>query len=153
MSKEVYLAGPIAGLTAGTAVTWRSFMTRRLADYGIGVRDPLRDTPLDMASEELLTPLPKAADVLGTPRAIVARDRFDVKSADVVVANLLEASRVSIGTMVELGWASNEGKPIVVIMKPDNIHAHPFIDVLADYIVTDLYEAVSVVRSILNEPR
>ena len=38
-------------------------------------------------------------------KGIVTRDRWDVAKADVVLMNLVGATQVSIGTMVELGWA------------------------------------------------
>ncbi len=46
-----------------------------------------------------------------TKNAIIGRDRADCTRADLIIMNLLGAKKVSIGTMVELGWSDMARKP------------------------------------------
>lgn len=78
----------------------------------------------------------------------VTRDRFDVRTADALLINLLGAPRVSIGTMVELGWADAYRIPVVTVMDPDdklNPHAHDFVRILSGTVVDTLDKAIDII--------
>jgi nucleoside 2-deoxyribosyltransferase len=64
---------------------------------------------------------------LTTNHAIFSRDKWMVKQADVLYANFLGATRVSMGSMFELAWGCDQGKQVVVVMEKDNIHRHAFV--------------------------
>jgi len=66
---------------------------------------------------------------LTTARAIMVRDYEDCKNADLVFANFLNCNRLSIGTIMEMGFAYAHRIPVVAVMKPGNIHSgHPMME-------------------------
>ena len=135
MDKLVYLAGPITGCTTDAAMGWRAAAHKELAS--VGIRDLC---PIDVttAGSEL-------KDVA------VLRDMIDVKRCDVVLMNLLGAKQVTIGTMIELGWASALGKPIVLVMEPNsNIHEHGFVRYLTTIHTTSLSDGLETIKTLLQ---
>ena len=119
-----------------------------MAKYGIFGVSPMR------AKEHL-----QDRGILGEPdenvvscqRGLTTRDRFDVMTCDVMLANFLGADKVSKGTLIEFGWADAFRKPIItVIEKEGNPHEHPFIRELTGFRVETLDEGLKVARSILN---
>lgn len=88
---------------------------------------------------------------LSTPRGVITRDRFDTQRVDLVIMNLLGATRVSIGSMIELGWADSVRTPIVVVMEPEgNPHEHMMVAELTGFRVTTLEEAKTICVAILS---
>lgn len=145
---KVYLAGPITGLTYEQGQDWRTVAQALLAKEGLLGYSPLR------AKEYLsgVGELKGAYDIhpLSTAKGIVARDRNDVLTADAVLFNLLGAKQISIGTMIEFGWADAFRKPTVVVAeKAGNIHDHPITDQLTGFRVETLSEAVQLLSRVL----
>lgn len=151
---SVYLAGPITGLTYDEGNDWREAVMEDLASVGITAYSPLRAKNflrqigvLDAAGT------PDSAymglNPLSEPKGITARDRFDATRSDVVLMNLLGATRVSVGTMIEAGWADAARRPIVIAMEEDNVHRHAMLNEVAGFIVPTLAEAVAVVKAVL----
>jgi nucleoside 2-deoxyribosyltransferase len=95
------------------------------------------------------------AGAFGVTQGIVTRDRFDVRSCDVMLVNLLQAEirrQVSIGTMVEIGWADAWRKPMVLVWnKERNPHRHLFLDGLCTYHTDKLEEGIYICRKLLNQ--
>lgn len=146
----MYLAGPITGLSYKGAVDWREYARNELDKFGINAFSPMRGK----IYLEKFKDLSGAADAysarpLSTEKGITTRDRFDATRVDVVLANLLGANRVSIGTMIEFGWADAHRRPIVAVMEPGNIHDHAMVREMAGFIVPNLDEALLVTRAIL----
>lgn len=145
---KVYLAGAIAGLMYGEAVDWREYAQRKLALANIDAYSPMR------AKKFLKDRVLGGADdkhPLTSARGIVTRDRFDVMNADLVLANLLDTDKVSIGTMFEMAWADMLRVPIVVVMEDGNLHQHLFLHETAGFIVPTLDEGIEIVIAILNQ--
>lgn len=154
MSRSVYLAGPITGLTYDEGQDWRTYATEQLAACGIEAFSPLRAKKylrdfgqLDSGGSDACSYL--NASTLSNPAGITARDRFDCTGRDVVLVNLLGAERVSIGTMIELGWADATRTPIVLVIEPGNVHAHAVVEAVAGFTVDSLQEGLKVVEAIL----
>ncbi|MBS3170377.1 nucleoside 2-deoxyribosyltransferase [Candidatus Woesearchaeota archaeon] len=149
MSK-VYLAGPVTGLNYNERNSWRKSAISELAKYGITGISPQRDkTKLAFELDEDDSDLVKA---LCGEKGLVRRDFHDVQTCDVLLANLLGAQTISIGTMIEYGWANAFNKLIVtVIEKKGNPHEHVFIRELTGYRVETLESGLAVVRSIFNK--
>lgn len=151
MSLRVYLAGPITGLTFGAADDWRKYAVDVLMSHGIVGLSPMRGKAFILkriGEREVLGQTYEDAP-LSTQRGIVARDRFDVARADVVLFNLVGAEKVSIGTMIEYGWASAHGKMIVTVMeKTGNVHDHAFVRELSPYRVETLDEALDIIVAV-----
>jgi nucleoside 2-deoxyribosyltransferase len=156
MKSSIYLAGPITGLSYEKArAGWRQQFAEHMAGYpDIELFSPMR------AKEFLqdVVGLPgtgKALEslqfALAKPAGILTRDFNDVVSRDLMVACFLDQpDRVSIGTVWEIGVAYSHRKPIIVVMRPGNIHDHVFITHTAGYVVETLEEAAHVAGSILT---
>jgi len=145
---RVYLAGPITGLSYAGATDWRSQAIEALRPDIVGVspmrgKDYLAMLPtIGGTSEEAYTRL----SVMSAPKGVICRDRWDVRTCDAVLMNVLGAAKVSVGTMIEVGWADAFRKPVVVVREPGNVHSHMMLDEIAGYTVGTLDEAVSILH-------
>lgn len=147
----VYLAGPIAGLTYDKATYWRTRFSEMMP-YWIKCISPMRaklylQDEHEISSDGYTHPL-------STRDGITARDRFDVGRSDIIVANFLGATKPSLGTAVEFGWAKPpDGKQTPIVMITDgenNPHHHAMLLSLADFVVHSLDEASQVVVGVLT---
>lgn len=144
---KVYLAGPISGLTYDQGQDWRvdfsAMMPKRIECYSpLRAKDYLRDKGVIEQSYE--------DTCLSSDRGINTRDHNDCKTADVILAYLSGASRVSVGTVGEMAWAHAYRIPLVVIMEPmGNPHDHPMVREWIGFRVESFDEAAHVVQRIL----
>lgn len=151
MKPKIYLAGAISGLTYEGAQSWRDYVTYKI-DQRIECFSPLRGKdylkirgPLEGSYEEF---------PLSTDRGITVRDRADCMGADLVIFNMLGAQRVSIGTMVEFGWADAARVPSILVMeKEGNVHEYPMVREIAGFRVTNLEDAIAIAEIILLHKR
>jgi nucleoside 2-deoxyribosyltransferase len=153
--RTVYLAGPITGLTYDNAQDWREKVAGVLWNHGVMSRSPLRGKQylrplgdLDNGDPIISSYANNSEWPLSSPKGITLRDRNDVKTSDVVLANLLGADKVSIGTVLEIAWADAFGTPSVVIMEKDNPHQHSMIQEASGIVVESLDLAVRVTLTI-----
>jgi nucleoside 2-deoxyribosyltransferase len=149
--KTVYLAGPISGLTFDGAQDWRTSAETFLASRGVRGLSPLRGKEYLRALGEL-SPQCGAEGKAGTlslPRSIMTRDFYDATRCDVLLVNLLGATRVSIGTVMEIAWGYQVRTPVVLAMEPGNVHEHAMIAEAYGYRVSTLEEALAISCSIL----
>lgn len=148
MSPRVYLAGQIAGLTYDGADDWRQIVRYDLSRDGIRVFSPLRGKEFLRGAGVLEGPVD--AHPLSTAHGLTARDREDVRRADAVLMYLPTSERVSIGTMIEVGWADAWRVPIVLVTNADSLYAsHPMVIECASYVVPELHQGVALIRSLL----
>ena len=149
MGKLVYLAGPIDGHTYDSCTNWREYAIKELAVNKITGISPMRAKDFLKHHPEIIDGV--SQHVLASDAGITARDMWDVRRSDAVLFNLLEAKKVSIGTMIEYGWASSFDKPIITLMeKQGNIHEHAMVRRLSDYRVENLEEGLAVVRALFD---
>jgi nucleoside 2-deoxyribosyltransferase len=98
--KKIYLCGPIMSEEPGEAAYWRQFAIQELNKKFI-MLDPMRrnfkDREVDSANE------------------IVEFDLQDVRTADIILVNY---SKASIGTAMEVFYASNDLSKFVVAFSP-----------------------------------
>jgi len=173
MDYLIYLAGPITGLTWAEATDWRKHTIDKFKDlsgYGRKMNNYVALSPL--RGKEFLE---KETDIkdeyaefqLSTSKMINSRDMFDVRRSDLLIVNLLNATRVSIGTMLEIGAAYILNKPIIVIVEPQpivnhtahgsvtnemstNIHNHSMLREQATIIVSDVDTAIHFALELLG---
>jgi nucleoside 2-deoxyribosyltransferase len=145
---KVYLAGPITGISWGEATNWRDGVKAELAKHGLRGFSPLRGKEY-LSNEKEIDPWYNDKP-MSAPKGLVTRDRFDVRTSDVIIANFLGAERVSIGTCMEVAWADVYNTPVIAVMEPDNVHVHAFIMEMCGYIVPDLDEAVDIAVRMLT---
>ncbi len=98
--KKIYLCGPIMDETEGKARVWRKLAMQELSQNFI-VLDPMRrnfkDREVDSANE------------------IVEFDLQDVREADIILVNY---SKNSIGTSMEVFYASHELGKFIIAFSP-----------------------------------
>jgi nucleoside 2-deoxyribosyltransferase len=152
MQPSVYLAGPIAGLGYGDATDWREHATLWLERRGIKGLSPMRAKEYlkdvqtfsgTCGPESIMGPLSGA-------RAVMTRDRFDATRCDVMLVNLLGATRVSIGTVMECAWADLVRTPVVMISEPGDLHDHAMLNETVGFRATTLSEGLEIVRAVLG---
>ncbi|MDE1849019.1 MAG: nucleoside 2-deoxyribosyltransferase [Nanoarchaeota archaeon] len=153
MDKLVYLAGPIDGETYNECTEWREYAIKELSYHGITGLSPMRAK--DFLKDHPLMREGISDSVLTTDGAITIRDMWDVRRCDAVLFNLLKAKKVSIGTMIEYGWASAFNKPIITMMETrdgitKNVHEHAMIRRLSAYRVNTLEEGLYVVKTLFD---
>ncbi len=151
-ARGVYLAGPITGLTYEDArATWRHEIVGYFAPH-ILPYSPMRVVSA-LQPEQGLSDRKDATGVKGmlVNRAILGRDETDLRNADAMVANFLEAQRPSLGTVAEMGMAHILRVPVILVMeKKGNIHEHPFVSSIAYERTDSLREAAEIVNHLLT---
>ena len=147
MKKFVYLAGPILGCDFGEANDWRQYADAKLKDHGIVGISPLRCEPIHGERYTEAYPDPR----FGTPRAIAAKNRFDVMNCDITLA-FLPASMpsISLGTVGEIFWADMAGKQVILVSDHPKVITHPVIDAAVDWKLSTLDEAIDVCIGVLG---
>lgn len=149
MTANIYLAGPITGLTFGACTDWRDYMTNKFPKHIKG-QSPMRGK--EYLSKERTISDQYVGSVLSCQKGITTRDRWDTSRCDAIVVNLLGATRVTIGTMIEIGWADAFRKPIILIMEEEgNLHDHSMVRECAGFIVRSVDEAINVLTTMFKE--
>lgn len=147
LQKKVYLAGPISGLTFDESDRWRHELTRMLPSF--------IKTIWPMAGEDVAFGLGRLSDeqpatLLSNGKALLIKDEFYVREADMVVANFIGAPKISIGTQWECAWSFILRKPLCVIIDHNNINQHCFLREGAGWVVDNLVDARKIVTGILG---
>lgn len=151
-SPTIYLCGPITGCSFEEAkYGWREEVFSALMPE-ITCLSPLRHLhtdQLDTGDLKKMSPQGAKVGCLSTPRGLTERDRFDTLRSDLVFCNLLGATKISAGSMIELGWADAMRIPVLLIMEPGNVHDHAMVTALSSWIVPTLEEGIEVTRDLL----
>lgn len=152
--KNVYLAGPITGLSYGECTDWRDYAAGLLEEEGrIKTWSPMRGKHY-LEKLKLIKGTTEEYEHLGafaTLKGIMSRDFYDCTHCDVLFVNLLGAKAVSIGTVAEMAWAYYKRTPTVVVMeKEGNPHEHGFVQSFANFRVDNLVEGIDLVKGILT---
>ncbi len=148
MSKTVYLAGPITGLSFDGCTDWREFAIKDLDTVGITGLSPMRAK--DYLKNETFVGDEYQNTVLASSRGIITRDRWDTNRCDLILVNFLGAPRVSIGTVMELAWADACRTPSIVVMEPEgNLHEHSMLREVTGFRVETLEEGLEIAKAIL----
>ncbi len=139
---NVYLSGPITGLSYEEATKWRNdvgWMLEMVAD--ISTLDPMRHKEV-LSNEPILD-----ADVVAKhgikAMDIFTRDYRDVVGCDVMLVNLTQGID-SIGTVMEFGWA-RALKKFIILVTTEALEAkmHPFIPLSCNLVVYDMRAALN----------
>lgn len=143
---KIYCCHPISGLSADEVFEYYENMLNVLTGYGYDVLTPMHGKS-HLRTEKSF----RAADArhpVSTNHAIFNRDRWMVNQADVVYANLLSSKIVSIGTMMELAWAFDKGKHVVLAMPNEGIHRHAFVIEAAHVIYNNAEESLGYLKNL-----
>lgn len=146
-NRKLYLAGPITGLSYTGATDWRDYVAKKLPSYITPV-SPMRGKKYLEGTEAIATSYEHIP--LSCAKGITCRDRHGVMSCDAVLANMLGAKSVSIGTTMEIAWADMIRKPIILVMeKNGNLHDHPMIKEVCGFWVYSLDDAIAMADALL----
>jgi nucleoside 2-deoxyribosyltransferase len=150
MNLSTYLAGPITNLSYDGATNWRIKAKQYLNKFGIAGLNPLRGKDYLKEEKEIKLAYPNIP--LSSARGITTRDYYDCGRSDLILVNLLGATKVSIGTVMEIAWAKAFQKPIILIIEDSgNIHDHPMITESVGFRVNNLEDALNLAVIILKE--
>lgn len=152
MRGTVYLSGPITGLDFKGCTDWREYARKWLADLDVEGLSPMRGKEYLAGKGEIVDGMSAVlSNFMSQDAAIVTRDRWDTTRCDFMLCNLLGAKMVSIGTMVELGWADAARVPVVLAMEPTgNIHEHAFVRQLSGYRVNNLEAGLDLIGAAIS---
>lgn len=143
----VYLCGPISGLSFDECVAYYDQVNQLLPPWIVPI-SPMRGKGY-LKGEPVLGDTYENT-VLSSGKAIVTRDYFDVKRADVILANFIGAKRVSIGSLFEIAWAFEMKKPVILAMEPGNLHDHAFVREACGIRAHTLEEAVKALTFVVT---
>jgi nucleoside 2-deoxyribosyltransferase len=139
---SIYCCAPISGRTYDEVIIYYEEIRRDLIAFGLHPLIPMvrrdHDNDPNVPAHGQLHPA-------SSDKSITNRDRWMVKSSDIVYANLIGATRVSIGTCMELAWAYDRGKHVIIAMEDDNLHRHAFVNTAADAIFASHLEAMAYI--------
>ena len=124
----VYLAGKMTGLTIQEMTKWRIAATALLSD-DFHTYNPAA-TPL---SNRL------------TDREIVDSNKFQIRNSDVVLVEL-DHEDVSIGTIGEIVFARENGKPVIAWGSAKKVIEHPWVKEHITIHFPGLIEAVDYIK-------
>ena len=153
----VYLCGPMAENTPEQADGWRQEAASLLVKNGFAVTSPMRGKGMLERKKVMGVHYESYGQVPElTPASIFARDQFDVRHADIILANMTELGRAyrhsstryheqvflpSIGSDFEIAWAFMLHKPVVLIAPDGNPYAHhPFLKGMSSLVRFDTME-------------
>ena len=149
MSKPtVYLAGPVTGMSYQGATDWREWVISFLDFHGIRGISPLRGAKY-LSRESYIADF-YDGHIMSTQKAITTGSRHDAQQCDIVLANFLGATKPSLGTVMELGWADAARTPIITVIEEGNPHDHAMIREVSGYMTNNLHTAAEVAVSILG---
>jgi len=146
--KRVYLAGPITGLTYDEGNAWRVDAHAQLTEAGIEAYSPMRAKEY-LRSEGVLQGS-YTEGLFSSSRNIMTRDYDDCSKADLILCNLLGATKPSLGTVMEIAWAYSHRIPLVIIMeKEGNPHEHPMIAEAMGFRVDNVDHGIYIAKRVL----
>lgn len=146
---RIYLSGPITGHTDEAIKSWRSLAIRRLSSLGEVIDPTLARYDSDVAFQKQESP-PEALDRLRHGLLVVRRNRNLIRSCDVVLANFLGAgSKASIGSIGEIYWAEEFGKPVFIVRERfGNVHDHAMLNAIASRVVYALEDGFKLIEEL-----
>jgi len=137
---SIYLAGPMTGLDIDELYRLFHDRARRLRELGFNVLHPLMGKEHLLGQGEVLCGIKD--DNIASDRAILGRDRWMVRKADIVLADLTAAhDDPTLGTACEITWAWDQRNTLVITVGLGKGHSmdHPFIRQASNHIF-DTYE-------------
>lgn len=157
----LYMSGPITDVTYGNATSWYD-AARKMLNHKIRTVKPMRAKNFLAAAEhgtvgDVVNADPRAFNHLQAamlmPRHIAIRDNWDVSQCDAVLCNQLDAERLSVGSILEIGLAHAYNKPIVLVTREDDraLNNHPMVQ---HYVLANVHslQAACVFLNALLDP-
>lgn len=152
MNKTIYLAGAMKGLTWEDANRWRVQFALKMPKH-IQTLSPIRGK-LEETDRGDIIPNSIESSSIHSSVGINVRDYNDVRTCDLVVANLQGMHDKSVGTIMEIAWTRVFSKPCILILPEEDggWSDHPMLR-YGNILVKDLTEAANVAISLLSTDR
>jgi hypothetical protein len=151
MTHRVYLSGPVTDKSIPDLSAWRDQVATQLGTSW-AVYDPTKG-PVVTQRLSGVTGATRRPEFKGFAHDMVARNRVALSNCDLVIANLIGAKEVSIGTVGELFWADAFHRPIILLRETSgNRHDHLMINEIATWIVQTVPEAIDLARTSIEKP-
>ncbi len=132
----VYFAHPISGVSLEVVQQYYDDMRKMFGKICFV------QTPMDVVARTDLSERKESSeDPAKANYVVTSRDCKFVKDSDVIFANLSKCTRVSIGTVMEIAWAYDCGKYIIIVMDKEGLHEHGMILGTYAVIFTDFNSA------------
>lgn len=128
--KTIYLCGPINGCTDDECKDWREYVKSKTPHYSI--LDPMRRDYRGKEDESV--------------DQIVELDKIDVTNSDIILVNY---DRPSVGTSMEVLYAFERGKFVVVVAK-DGTKISPWLRYHSHAIVKSFSDALRYIDLVLQ---
>jgi hypothetical protein len=147
---KIYLSGPMTGSSTEDVVRWRQKATKLLSEQA-EVFDPA--LALYESKSSYAQPESPAEALLRLRHGllVVDRNKHQIQSSDVVLANFLHADHASIGSIGELFWANAFRVPIVIVREPiGNVHDHAMLNAIASVVTHNLEDGCEAALSMLR---
>ena len=138
---KIYLAGPISGKSYDEVIDTYKKRSSLLKTYGYEILCPMTGKSY-LRNELEFRSSGYDEFPVSTNHAIFERDKWMVSSSDIILCDLSSSGdRVSIGSMMEIAWASMLGKHTLVVLPKENIHRHAFVLEAADIVFERIEDA------------
>lgn len=140
----------MAGLTWRQALEWREELEKSLEDHW-NIINPVKMQQVGVNLDDLIVTSSQKDDKLllaHTATGICAQDEFFIDRSDWLLCNFLNATKISIGTVWEIGYAWAKGKKILTVLEPGSIHDHQFIRRRSHVFTSDFEEALEFLAAI-----
>ncbi|MGO9629780.1 MAG: nucleoside 2-deoxyribosyltransferase [Xanthobacteraceae bacterium] len=152
---QIYLSGPITGLSDSSIQSWRQLAALRLGGLG-EIIDPAAVYYDAAPAFEKKENSEQAVERLRHGIYVINRNKNLIRGSDVLFANFLGAgTKASIGSIGEIYWANAFGKPIVIVREEvGNIHDHAMLNAMASCIshsLEDGFAAVAEFSSVIRK--
>ena len=147
-NKYIYLVGPVAGCDKGEANDWRGKICDAFPKGIIGV-SPLRCEPLIGEKYEVVYDDPR----FGTATAISSKNEYDTRTCDMVLAYMpreLNERRPSYGSVIEMAWAYQLNKPVILVSDDPYMMMHPLIHAITNWRLDNFDDALDVIKGVLE---
>jgi hypothetical protein len=150
MNKLVYLAGPIAGLMYEDCVGWREDTIKELAKFNITGISPIVKSKRLENENRPMSAFGYPKDYMATERVITIKDKWYCLNSSALLVNFLGSKQISIGTVMEIAWASLNNTPIVVVLEEDNVHNHGMLNECTTVTVRTLNEGIEAIKALFD---
>lgn len=142
---KLYLCGKIRNIDYDTGTQWRDYVTRELREGGVETLDPMRNKESLAGAASMPR---EGDDLFRQPRNVFARDVWDVRQCDILLADL----RWGNGrfTMFEIGMAYGLGKPVILVTDNPERDDSICLTFGATAVFDNLNDAIDMILSMAN---
>lgn len=150
MKTTIYLGGTFSNQEIGKLIDRRKDIKNNIffsCGSDIKILDPLRDKFI-CNSSKLTDKMEKNYEENFTCNEIVHRDIRDINNSDILLMDLIEPS---IGSSMEIMYASFYNKIIIVVTTNPLIRLHPWINSLSTKIFENMDDAIDYIRNYLMD--